>query len=101
MPSDGRALDVGVEEVPLSQRQPLWSGRLTLRVASHIPPQRRPAAVRTIRIVHTAAFFAIATCIAVFDWDGIRRRPGHRASLAACIALAEAVIYTSNNRSAR
>jgi hypothetical protein len=67
-------------------------------LASRIPPRRRPAALRAIRIVHTAAFFAIAGCIAVVDWDGIRKRPGRRASLAACIALAETLTYTSNNQ---
>jgi len=82
----------------LSKRQPVWSDRLTVPLASRIPPRRRPAALKAIRIVHTAAFFVIAGCIAVFDWDGIRKRPGKRASLAAGIAFAEALTYASNNQ---
>jgi hypothetical protein len=82
----------------LSKRKPVWSDRLTLPLASRIPRRRRPAALRAIRIVHTAAFFVIAACIAVFVWDGIRKRPGRRASLAACIAFAESLTYVSNNQ---
>jgi hypothetical protein len=82
----------------LSKRRPAWSDRLTLPLASRIPPRRRPAALRAIRIVHTAAFFLIAACIAVFDWDGIRKRPGRRAALAAAIAFAESLTYASNNQ---
>ena len=85
-------------EVPLSKRRPFWSDRLTLPMASRIPPGRRPAALRAIRIVHTAAFFVIAACIAVVDWEGIRKRPGRRAALAAGIALAESLAYASNNQ---
>jgi glucose dehydrogenase len=55
-------------------------------------------ALRAIRIAHTAAFFVIAGCIAVFDWEGMRRRPGRRATLAASIAVAETLIYVSNNQ---
>jgi hypothetical protein len=82
----------------VSKRQPVWSDRLTLPLASRIPPRRRPVALRAIRFVHTAAFFVIAGCIAVFDWDGMGKRPGQRASLAASIAFAEVLIYASNNQ---
>ena len=67
-------------------------------LASRIPPGRRPAVLRAIRIIHTAAFFVIAACIALFDWEGIRKRPGRRAALAAAIAFAESVTYASNNQ---
>lgn len=82
----------------MSKRVPVWSDGLTVPLASRISPRRRPAALRAIRIVHTAAFFVIAASIAVFDWDGIRRRPGRRAALAAAIAFAESVTYASNNQ---
>jgi len=82
----------------VSTRQPIWSDRLTLPLASSIPRQRRPAALRAIRAIHTAAFFAIAACIAVFDWDGLRGRPGRRAWLAAGVAIGESLTYVSNNQ---
>ncbi len=82
----------------MSTRQPIWSDRLTMPLASHIPARRRRAALRTIRAVHTAAFFAIAACIAVFDWDALRGRPGRRAWLAAGVAVAESLTYVSNNQ---
>lgn len=82
----------------MTRRQPVWSDRLTLPLASGIPDRWRPAALRSIRLVHSAAFFAIAACIVVFDWDGIHGRPGRRAALAASVAVAESLAYVSNNQ---
>jgi len=67
-------------------------------LAAHVPPRRRPAALRAIRIFHTAAFLVISACIALFAWDGIRNRPGRRAGLAAIVAVAESLTYASNNQ---
>ncbi len=79
-------------------RRPRWSDALTLPIAARIPPHRRPAARRAIKIVHTAAFGLIAACIGVFAWDGIRGRDGRRAWVTAAVAFAETAIYASNNQ---
>jgi hypothetical protein len=54
--------------------------------------------LRTIKAIHTAAFALVAGCIAVFAWDGIRRRAGRRALVTAGIAISETLIYASNNQ---
>jgi hypothetical protein len=81
-----------------ARRRPRWSDRLTVPIAIRIPPHRRAAARRAIKIVHTVAFALIAGCICVFAWDGIRGRGGRRARVTAAIAIAESVIYASNNQ---
>ena len=80
------------------RRQPVWSDKLTVPLAARISRRRRPAALRAIKAVHTAAFALIAGCIVVFAWDGIRRRGGQRAVVTAAIAIAETLIYGSNNQ---
>jgi hypothetical protein len=55
-------------------------------------------ALATIKSVHSAAFFSIASCIAVFTWDGMRQRPRRRAAVAAVVALVESAIFASNNQ---
>jgi len=84
--------------VDVARRRPIWSDRLTQPIARRVPERRRPTAVRAIRSVHTAAFALIAGCILVFTWDAIRGRDGHRSLVAAGIAIAETVIYGSNNQ---
>lgn len=82
----------------VARRRPLWSDKLTQPIARRVPEHRRPTAVRAIRSVHTAAFALIAGCILVFTWDAIRGRDGHRSLVTAGIAIAETVIYGSNNQ---
>jgi hypothetical protein len=91
--SERRRIDVDV-----ARRRPIWSDKLTQPIARRVPERRRPTAVRAIRSVHTAAFALIAGCILVFTWDAIRGRDGHRSLVAAGIAIAETVIYGSNNQ---
>jgi hypothetical protein len=50
-----------------------------------------------IKAVHTAAFITISGSILLFTWDGVRRRPGRRASIAAAVGIAESVIFASND----
>ena len=66
-------------------------------MATVIPARQRPAAVRLIKAIHTAAFAVIGGAILVFAWDGLMRRHGRRAGVAAAIGIAESVVYASNN----
>jgi hypothetical protein len=81
-----------------ARRQPTWSDTLTQPIAARIPRRLRPSALLAIKAVHTAAFGLIAGCIVLFAWDGIARRPGHRALVTAGIAFTETVVYASNNQ---
>ena len=67
-------------------------------LASRIPPRRRRDALRAIKAIHTAAFALIAGSILVFAWDGIHRRSGRRAIVTATIAIAEVLVYGSNDQ---
>jgi hypothetical protein len=77
-------------------RQPAWSGRLTHPLAERIPAG--PGALRAIRVIHSAAFAAIAASVVVVAWDGARARPRRRTAAAGGIAIGETVLYLSNNQ---
>jgi hypothetical protein len=83
---------------PAARRQPVWSSPLTRPLAARIPLRYRPEALAIIKFIHTAVFFSVAGLIALFTWDGIRRRPRRRTAVAAVIALTEAAVYGSNNQ---
>jgi hypothetical protein len=82
----------------VAHRQPFWSDRLTLPIATRIPVRRRSMVLRAIKAIHTAAFALIAACIALFTWDALRGRGGQRSLLTAGIAITETLIYGSNNQ---
>ena len=67
-------------------------------LAAVIPAARRTSALRAIKAIHTAAFVAISGAILVFTWEGIRGRRGAVARAAASIAVAETIVYASNNQ---
>jgi hypothetical protein len=79
-------------------RRPAWSEPLTRPLGRIVPVTWRPAALATIKAVHTVIFASIGAAIALFVWDGIRQRPGRRAAYALGIAVAESGIYLSNNQ---
>lgn len=79
-------------------RRPAWSDVITRPLAGIIPQRWRPAALTSIKAVHTVIFASIALAIAVFVLDGIRQRPGRRAAYSLGVALAEAGVYVSNNQ---
>lgn len=81
-----------------STRRPIWSDTLTVPLVAVIPPARRALAVRAIKAVHTAAFVAISGAILVFAWEGMRGRRGRVAKAAASIAIAETIVYVSNDQ---
>jgi hypothetical protein len=80
------------------RRHPTWSGALTRPLAAVIPVEHRRTATRAIKAIHTAAFAIISTAILVFAWDGLLGRWSRRARLAATIAIAESVVYASNDQ---
>ena len=82
----------------MAARPPRWSGALTERLARIIPVAGRPAALITIKAIHTVIFASVGAAIALFVWDGARQRPGRRAALALGVALGETAVYVSNNQ---
>ena len=83
---------------PAVRRRPAWSGPLTESLAARIPVDWRPGVLAVIKFVHTAVFLSVAVLIALFTWDGIRRRPRRRTALAGVVAVAEAAVFVSNNQ---
>ena len=81
-----------------SSRRPVWSDTLTVPLAAVIPAAQRTLALRAIKAFHTAAFVAISGAILVFTWEGMRGRRGRLARAAASIAIAESIVYASNNQ---
>lgn len=83
--------------MPTTQRRPFWSDALTTPLAAITPPDRRPVALLAIKAIHTAAFAVIGGAILLFTWDGLTRRRGRRARVAAAIGIAESIVFASNN----
>jgi hypothetical protein len=79
-------------------RQPIWSDALTAGLAARVPVARRAMAMRAIKTIHTIAFGLISGAILMVAWEGLRGRPSRRAGLAAAVAIAESVVYASNNQ---
>lgn len=79
-------------------RSPAWSDAITRPLVGRIPRRWRPAALTSIKAVHTLIFASIGLAIAMFVWDGIRQRPGRRTAVALGVALTEAAVYASNNQ---
>jgi hypothetical protein len=83
---------------PPRARRPVWSDALTRPLAAVIPIRWRLAAGRLIKGFHTVAFVVIGGSILVYTWDGATRRTGRRAGVAAAVAIAETIVYASNNQ---
>jgi hypothetical protein len=79
-------------------RQPVWSGLFTHGLAARIPPPVRPLALTMIKAIHTVIFASIAALVAAVAWDGVRGLPRRRTAFAAAVAIAESIVYASNNR---
>jgi len=80
------------------RRQPTWSAPLTRSLGGLVRDTWRPRVLIAIKTTHTAIFATVGASIALFVWDGIRRRPGRRTAYALGIALGESAIYVSNNQ---
>ena len=79
-------------------RQPVWSGLFTHGLAARVPQPARPLALTSIKAIHTVIFVSIAGLVAAVAWDGVRGLPRRRTAFAAAVALAESLVYASNNR---
>lgn len=79
-------------------RRPAWSEPLTRPLSGAIPTAWRSRALAAIKAIHTAIFLSVGAALAVFVVEGIRGRPGRRATYALGITLAETGIYLSNNQ---
>lgn len=80
------------------RRQPAWSGGMTTRLATVIPPRCHGVTLALIKWFHTVVFLSVASLIVLFAWDGATRRPGRRNAVALTVALAESSVYVSNNQ---
>ena len=76
----------------------MWSQLVTAPLAARISAGKRATVLVGIKAFHTAAFFSIGALVALFVWDGIRQRPSRRTGIAAVVALAETLVYLSNNQ---
>jgi len=81
-----------------ARRKPAWSGPFTTALAVRIPPGLRGVTIFAVKAVHSLAFFSIAGLIILFAWDGLRGQPRRRTAVAATVAVAEAVVFASNNQ---
>jgi len=82
----------------LEARAPVWSGALTTPLATLIRPRWRPAALASIRAIHTVIFASVGAAILLVVWDGLRQRPANRTLVAGAVVLAESAIFVSNNQ---
>jgi hypothetical protein len=80
------------------RRKPAWSGGMTTRLATVIPPRCHGATLGLIKAIHTAVFLSVAALIVLYTADGARRRAGRRTTVAVTVALAESAVYVSNNQ---
>jgi len=74
------------------------SGALTTPLATLIRPQWRPAALTTIRAIHTVIFASVGAAILLVVWDGLWQRPAPRTLAAGAVVLAKSAIFVSNNQ---
>jgi len=81
-----------------SRRKPAWSGGMTTRLATLIPPGCHGATLGLIKWFHTVVFLSVAGLIVLYTWDGATRRAGRRTRVAVTVAVAEAAVYVSNNK---
>lgn len=80
------------------RRKPTWSQLLTDPASRALPAEWRPAALWSIKAIHTALFASIGAAIALFVWDGLRGRPRRRTAYALGVAVGETAVYVSNNQ---
>jgi hypothetical protein len=53
-------------------------------------------AIVAVKLVHTAAFFAVGGCLAYFLGTGLRRQSDRRALLSGAVVAGEAAVYAVN-----
>ena len=78
-------------------RRPIWSDALTTPLAAALPVDRGAPESPRVKAIHTAAFAVIAASILAYARDGLRSRSGRGAKVAVGIAVAESIVFASNN----
>ena len=63
--------------------------------AQPAPGLPRRAALAAVKLVHTAAWFSIESCMVYVLWAGFRRQSGRRAAVAAGVVATETLIFAS------
>jgi hypothetical protein len=56
----------------------------------------RPAVVAAIKVVHTAAWLSIESCVAYVLWAGFARRSDRRAGVAAAVVAGEMLVFAGS-----
>jgi hypothetical protein len=56
----------------------------------------RRVALVTVKLVHTAAFFSIGSCLVYLAYSGLTRRSDRRAAIAGVVVTGEALVYAAN-----
>ena len=56
----------------------------------------RRAGLVTVKLVHTAAFFSIGSCLVYLAYSGLTRRSDRRAAIAGAVVTGEALVYAAN-----
>lgn len=56
----------------------------------------RRAALPTIKLVHTLAWFSIESCMLYVLWAGFRKRADHRVAIAAAVVASESLVFAAN-----
>jgi len=64
--------------------------------ATAAAPLWRRALIVAIKIVHTAAFLSIGSCLMYLPYSGLRRQSDRKAMLAGAVVSCEALIYAAN-----
>ena len=60
------------------------------------PLRRHRAGLILIKLVHTAAWLSIESCMAYLLWTGLTRRSDRRATIAAGVVAGECVVFIAN-----
>jgi len=64
--------------------------------ATQAAVRSRPAVVAGIKVVHTAAWLSIESCVAYVLWAGFAGRSDRRAGVAAAVVVGEMVVFAGS-----
>jgi uncharacterized protein YndB with AHSA1/START domain len=89
---------------PLLRRRMKWMFQRDLdNIKAQLEGEERPtpdaprrAALATVKLVHTLAWFSIESCMVYVLWAGFKRRSDRRAAVAAGVVATESLIFAAN-----